>query len=139
VFSRAEPSIAGLCREHDALAITDEITSTSCSTGRARRDRHAARDGRAHDHDQRPSRPERHRLAHRLGFGEPELTLAIRKVHDFLTVGAPAPLQEAAAEAPAFGTDYFAGLARDVARRAVMLDVLAELGFASTARAALTT
>jgi aminotransferase len=41
----------------------------------------------------------------------PEVTGAVRKVHDFLTVGAPAPLQEAAAMALTLGQDYYAGLA----------------------------
>ena len=41
----------------------------------------------------------------------PEVTGAVRKVHDFLTVGAPAPLQEAAAMALTLGDDYYAGLA----------------------------
>ena len=37
----------------------------------------------------------------RLGYilAKPELSAGVRKVHDFLTVGAPAPLQEAAAVA----------------------------------------
>jgi aminotransferase len=39
------------------------------------------------------------------------LTAAIRKVHDFLTVGAPAPLQEAAAVALESPPDYYSRLA----------------------------
>jgi len=46
------------------------------------------------------------------------VTDAIRKVHDFLTVGAPAPLQEAVAVAmETLGDDYYEGLARDYRRR----------------------
>ena len=41
----------------------------------------------------------------------PSLTGAIRKVHDFLTVGAPAPLQEAGAVALGFAEDYYTNLA----------------------------
>jgi aspartate/methionine/tyrosine aminotransferase len=42
----------------------------------------------------------------------PDLTDAIRKVHDFLTVGAPAPLQEACAAAiETLGRDYYDSLA----------------------------
>src|SRR5260370_22503269 len=42
------------------------------------------------------------------------VTDAIRKVHDFLTVGAPAPLQEAVPVGiETLGRDYYAGLARD--------------------------
>ena len=49
------------------------------------------------------------------------LTSAIRKVHDFLTVGAPAPLQAAAATALAFGPEYFQQLAADYAQRRELL------------------
>jgi aminotransferase len=48
----------------------------------------------------------------------PDVTDAIRKVHDFLTVGAPAPLQEAVAVAiETLGDDYYEGLARNYRRR----------------------
>ena len=58
------------------------------------------------------------------------LTGAIRKVHDFLTVGAPAPLQEAAATALDFGPEYFATLAAEYAeRRELMASALADVGF----------
>ena len=57
-------------------------------------------------------------------------SVAIRKVHDFLTVGAPAPLQAAAAVGFAFDADYFNHLARDYrARREVLVPVLRDLGF----------
>jgi aminotransferase len=60
----------------------------------------------------------------------PHLTNAIRKVHDFLTVGAPAPLQEGVAVALGFGTDYYTQLARDYReRRDLMLDILTAAGF----------
>ena len=56
--------------------------------------------------------------------------MAIRKVHDFLTVGAPAPLQAAAAVGMAFDADYYNHLALDYrARRDVMCAALAEAGF----------
>jgi aminotransferase len=46
------------------------------------------------------------------------VTGAIRKVHDFLTVGAAAPLQEAVAVGmETLGDDYYEGLARDYRRR----------------------
>ncbi len=52
----------------------------------------------------------------------PPLTAAIRKVHDFLTVGAPAPLQEAVAAAmEALGPDYYAGMAEAYRRRRDLL------------------
>ncbi|RMH20865.1 MAG: aminotransferase class I/II-fold pyridoxal phosphate-dependent enzyme, partial [Gemmatimonadetes bacterium] len=61
-----------------------------------------------------------------------DLTAAIRKVHDFLTVGAPAPLQEAcAAGLRDLGPDYYEGMVRDYrARREVLYQGLAEAGFA---------
>ena len=48
----------------------------------------------------------------RLGYliGSPEVIEAAKKVHDFLTVGAPAPLQEAAVVGLNFGDDYYADL-----------------------------
>src|SRR5256712_14206191 len=53
----------------------------------------------------------------------PSLTGAIRKVHDFLTVGAPAPLQEAGSIALGLPDEYYAKLAVDYQRRR---DVLLE-------------
>ena len=63
-----------------------------------------------------------------------DLTDAIRKVHDFLTVGAPAPLQEAVAEAlERLGDDFYDGLAQGYrARRDLLYDALTEAGFRST-------
>jgi aminotransferase len=55
----------------------------------------------------------------------PSLTGAIRKVHDFLTVGAPAPLQEAGAAALALPDSYYDGLASLYARRRdLLLEIL---------------
>ena len=55
----------------------------------------------------------------------PSLTGAIRKVHDFLTVGAAAPLQEAGAVALALPDDYYRGLAaRYLERRDVLMKML---------------
>ena len=52
-------------------------------------------------------------------------TAAIRKVHDFLTVGAPAPLQAAGAVGMHFDADYFNHLALDYrARRTLLCDAL---------------
>ena len=53
------------------------------------------------------------------------LTGAIRKVHDFLTVGAAAPLQEAGVVALEFPESYYAQLAAEYQRRRdVILDIL---------------
>src|SRR5207237_4637786 len=47
----------------------------------------------------------------------PEITNAIRKVHDFLTVGAPAPLREAGATALSLPPSYYQQLAEGDRRR----------------------
>ena len=56
---------------------------------------------------------------------------AIRKVHDFLTVGAPAPLQEAVATAlETLGDDYYRALADSYRRRRdLMVEALRTAGF----------
>src|SRR5581483_5520647 len=60
----------------------------------------------------------------------PAITNAIRKVHDFLTVGAPAPLQEAGAIALEMPADYYANLAqRYRARRDHLIPALTQAGF----------
>jgi aminotransferase len=62
----------------------------------------------------------------------PELAESIRKVHDFLTVGAAAPLQQAGALALSLPDSYYEGLAADYSRRrAVILAALAKAGFRS--------
>jgi aminotransferase len=71
----------------------------------------------------------------RLGYAiaPPETTDAIRKVHDFLTVGAPAPLQAAAAVGYAFDAEYFNHLARDYRlRRDLITQSLSAAGFKFT-------
>ena len=52
-------------------------------------------------------------MARGLGAASPDLTESIRKVHDFLTVGAAAPLQAAGAVALALPDAYYAELASD--------------------------
>jgi aspartate/methionine/tyrosine aminotransferase len=60
----------------------------------------------------------------------PEVAGAIRKVHDFLTVGAAAPLQEAGAVALRLPESYYHKLASDyLARRNKMLGILEAAGF----------
>ena len=71
----------------------------------------------------------------RIGYAiaPPETTNAIRKVHDFLTVGAPAPLQAAGAVGFAFDAEYFNHLVRDYrARRDLLGQALGEAGFKFT-------
>jgi aminotransferase len=60
----------------------------------------------------------------------PTLTAAIRKVHDFLTVGAAAPLQAAGAAALELPVSYYAELAAKYnERRDLLLGALRTAGF----------
>ena len=60
----------------------------------------------------------------------PAITDAIRKVHDFLTVGAPAPLQEAGAAALGIPASYYQNLAEAYcARRDRLMPALSQAGF----------
>ena len=60
----------------------------------------------------------------------PAITGSIRKVHDFLTVGAPHPLQEAAAYALALDGAYYRELAASYSeKRDILLGALRESGF----------
>ncbi|HLB88491.1 MAG TPA: aminotransferase class I/II-fold pyridoxal phosphate-dependent enzyme [Terriglobales bacterium] len=133
VFTRAELElIRDLCVEFNVLAITDEIYE------------HILYDGAQHIS-----------IASLEGMGErtvtinglsksysvtgwrvgwtvapPTITNAIRKVHDFLTVGAPAPLQEAGVAALAMPASYYLTLAEGYrARRDRLMPALAEAGF----------
>jgi aspartate/methionine/tyrosine aminotransferase len=132
VLSRDEISlIAELCVEHDVYAFTDEIYE------------HIRYAGAHHAIATWPGMAERtitisglsktfSCTGWRLGYAiAPEKeSVAIRKVHDFLTVGAPAPLQAAAAIGMAFDADYYNHLALDYrARRDVMCESLREAGF----------
>jgi aminotransferase len=60
----------------------------------------------------------------------PDLTDSIRKVHDFLTVGAAAPLQQAGVLALNMPDSYYEKLARDYqGRRDMLLRILEGAGF----------
>jgi aspartate/methionine/tyrosine aminotransferase len=133
VFSRAELEvIAGLCREFDCLAITDEIYEYILFDG-ARHVSIATLEGMAERTITISGLSKTwSATGWRIGWcvASEEITGAIRKVHDFLTVGAPAPLQQAAAEALGFGQAYFDGLSREyLERRDLLCSVLAETGF----------
>ncbi len=133
VFSRCELEfIAQLCQEYNALAISDEIYE------------HIIYDGTVHTPIlQVPGMRDRAVLVNsmsktysvtgwRVGWvlASPDLTDTIRKVHDFLTVGAAAPLQQAGAEALALPDSYYSELANNYRRkRDLMLDVLEQAGF----------
>ncbi len=60
----------------------------------------------------------------------PTLTSGVRKVHDFLTVGAAAPLQEAIADALLWGDEYYEQMRTEyLERRTIMVDALQSAGF----------
>jgi aminotransferase len=133
VFTREELEyIAALCQEFDVLAITDEIYE------------HILYDGAVHIPIMSlPGMRERSILVNsmsktysvtgwRVGWvlAPPDLTESIRKVHDFLTVGAAAPLQQAGAMALNMPDDYYTHLSAEYAkRRDHMISGLEEAGF----------
>jgi aminotransferase len=136
VLSRAElEAIRDLCVAHDALAVTDEIyehilysgTHIPIATLPGMRERTVTISGASKTFSV---------TGWRIGWtlAPAELTDSIRKVHDFLTVGAPAPLQEAVADAlEGLGADFYRGLADSYrVRRDLLQDALAEAGFRST-------
>jgi len=133
VFTREELThIAELCAKWGAIAVTDEIYE------------HILYDGATHvPPASLPGMRERtvtisglsktySVTGWRIGWclAPPPLTAAIRKVHDFLTVGAPAPLQEAAALALQSPPEYYANLADNYRkRRDYLLPALEAAGF----------
>jgi aminotransferase len=133
VFTRSElDAIAGLCRDFGAVAITDEIYE------------HIAFDGSRHIAlATLPDMRERTITVNgmsktysvtgwRVGYAiaPPAITAGIRKVHDFLTVGAAAPLQEAGVTALGLPQSYYEGLAALYqAKRDRFLPCLEEAGF----------
>jgi aspartate/methionine/tyrosine aminotransferase len=128
VFTREElQTIAALCHRWDAVAISDEIYEHIVYDGR----RHvpmAAIEGMADRTVTINGLSKTYSVTGwRVGWtiSPPALTGAIRKVHDFLTVGAPAPLQEAGAAALALPDQYYVDLAERYRRlRNMLLDIL---------------
>ncbi|MDT4965514.1 MAG: L-glutamine---4-(methylsulfanyl)-2-oxobutanoate aminotransferase [Acidobacteriota bacterium] len=141
VFTRDEMEfIAGLCREHDVLCFTDEIYEHILYP----------RAGATIEHismAQLEGMRERTVIVNsmsktysvtgwRVGYciAPAEITNAVRKVHDFLTVGAAAPLQAAGAYALSLPVEYYDRLQADyVARRDLLLPVLQNAGFVTYA------
>ena len=133
VFSLPElETIAALCREHDLLAITDEIYE------------HIVYDGAGHvPIATLPGMWERtvtisgisksySVTGWRIGYtiSSPDLAVGIRRAHDFVTVGAPAPLQEAAVTALELPESYYTALRESYqARRDLLLPLLEKAGF----------
>ncbi len=133
VFSREElERIAGLCQEFDALAITDEIYEHIVYND----DVHipiATLPGMRERSMQVNSMSKTYSVTGwRVGWvvAPPDLTDSIRKVHDFLTVGAAAPLQQAGVYALGQGEDYYRHLAKEYqARRDFIVSSLEDAGF----------
>jgi len=132
VYSRQELQlIAELCQEHDAVAITDEIYEhlvyegehVSIATLPGMAERTITISGASKTYSV---------TGWRVGWliAPPALTDGIRKVHDFLTVGAAHPLQIAVATALRFPSSFYDALLEEYReRRSVILAGLRECGF----------
>lgn len=133
VFSREElQTIAELCHKWNVVAITDEIYEHILFGGKKHiaiatldgmRDRTITINGLSKTYSV---------TGWRVGYtiAPPEISQAIRKVHDFLTVGAAAPLQEAGTHALRLPPSYYDKLQADYeARRDRILGVLKDVGF----------
>jgi aspartate/methionine/tyrosine aminotransferase len=133
VFTRAElEQIAALCQRWGVVAITDEIYEFMTYEGTSHipmitipgmEDRTILINAMSKTYSV---------TGWRVGWciSSPELTSGIRKVHDFLTVGAAAPLQEAGVVALNLPDEYYAHLAGEyVERRDLMLGILEGAGF----------
>jgi aspartate/methionine/tyrosine aminotransferase len=133
VFTREELEYIGaLATEFDALIYTDEIYEHIVYDSRKHiypftlpglRERTVAISGLSKTYSV---------TGWRIGYAiaPPEITGAIRKVHDFLTVGAPAPLQEGAVAALGFPNEYYAQLASGYQqRRDLCVSLVQEAGF----------
>jgi len=133
VFHREELTfIAELCQEFDTLCITDEIYE------------HILYGGAQHiPMIQLPGMRDRTILINSLSktysvtgwrvgwvLASPDLTDSIRKVHDFLTVGAAHPLQIAGVTALGLPDSYYTDLAEKYNERCTaMIDMLTPVGF----------
>jgi aminotransferase len=133
VFTRRELGvIRDLCVEFDVIAITDEIYEHILYDD-ARHHTLATFDGMSDRTITVNALSKTFSVTGwRVGWtiAPADITGAIRKVHDFLTVGAAAPLQAAGVVALDLPDDYYRGLAADyLARRNCLLNPLREAGF----------
>jgi len=133
VFAREElEGIAKLAQRWGAYVITDEIYQymtydgcrhVSMATLPGMRDRTITINGLSKTYSV---------TGWRVGYAiaAPEVTAAIRKMHDFITVGAAAPLQEAGVTALRLPESYYEGLRADyLLRRDRIVAILEEVGF----------
>lgn len=133
VFSRAEMEfIADLCKEFDALVFTDEIYEhiiygenphISMAQIEGMRERTVVVNSLSKTYSV---------TGWRVGYviAPPDITGAIRKVHDFLTVGAAHPLQAAGAYALSLPESYYTELQKKYERkRDFLVPVLQNGGF----------
>lgn len=139
VFTRNELEfIADLCKEHQALCFTDEIYEhitysaeedgdpmehISMATIEGMRDRTVIVNSLSKTYSV---------TGWRVGYciAPPDITSAIRKVHDFLTVGAANPLQHAGAYAMGLPPGYYVELQKEyLLKRNFIVNVLRETGF----------
>jgi len=133
VFSRAELQlIADVCLEHDLLAITDEIyehilydgeTHIPIATLPGMADRTITISGISKSYSV---------TGWRIGYAvaNAELSVGIRRAHDFITVGAPHPLQEAAVTALNLPDSYYVYLRESYEkRRDLLFGKVEEAGF----------
>lgn len=126
-------AVAEVCRAHDVLAVTDEIYERIVFDG--------------HEHVSLATLPGMRERTITVGglsktycvtgwrlawaAGPPDITSGIRKMHDFLTVGAPHPLQVAGVEALSLPDEVLEEQrARYAARRDILLPALEAGGFA---------
>jgi len=133
VFSRSELKLlADLCADHGVLAITDEIYEQIVYDG-ARHVSLATLGDMADSTVTISGASKTYSVTGwRIGYtvAEKRLTEAIRKVHDFLTVCAPSPLQRAALTAYSLDESYYTDLTRGYTRkRDYLLKELRALGF----------
>lgn len=139
VFTREEMEfIADLCQEFDALCFTDEIYEHILYPREGAEIKHismAQIEGMGNRTVVVNSMSKTYSVTGwRVGYciAPPDITSGIRKVHDFLTVGAAAPLQSAGAYALSLPAEYYDHLQREYrARRDLLIPVLKENGFAT--------
>ncbi len=133
VFTKGELKlIADLCIDNDVIVVTDEIYEYILYDDR----KHisiASLDGMGDRTITISGFSKTYSVTGwRIGYAlaEKNLTSAVRKVHDFLTVGAPAPLQHACVSALRFPDSYYEELARMYDRkRKLLYNALTKAGF----------